>query len=46
MEDESDRCANCGHERYYHQGSGGLFNTKGCGVTYCNCKKFIEPGGS
>jgi len=39
---ELDECGACGHERLYHQGSGSLFNTTGCGVTYCRCKSFVE----
>jgi len=41
---ETDPCAKCGHERLYHQGSG-LFNTTGCGVTWCKCKSFGEKAG-
>jgi hypothetical protein len=36
---DADKCV-CEHERFYHQGSGSLFNATGCTVTYCRCKKF------
>lgn len=40
---ETDLCV-CEHERLYHQGSGSFFNTTGCGVTYCKCKRFEKKG--
>lgn len=33
----------CGHEELYHRGNArNLFDTKGCGVTYCRCTGFVE----
>lgn len=42
--DDHKVCANCKHEDYYHNGNGNLFNTKGCGVSYCKCKRFVDEG--
>lgn len=45
-ESETDECNTCEHLRLHHQGSGSFFNTKGCGVTWCKCKKFVEKSGA
>lgn len=40
---EVKKCADCGHEKLYHHGNArNLFDRKGCGVTYCQCKGFKE----
>lgn len=39
-EPNTSECADCGHEQHYHQGSGRIGNTTGCGVTYCRCTGF------
>lgn len=37
---DTSECADCNHEKHYHQGSGRLGNTTGCGVSYCHCTGF------
>lgn len=37
---DTSECADCGHEKHYHQGSGTLLNRTGCGVTTCRCTGF------
>lgn len=44
MPASEDKCATCAHERHYHKGNArNLLDRKGCGVTYCHCKRFVPP---
>lgn len=41
---KDDLCKTCGHEQHHHVGNArNMLDRKGCGVTFCHCKKFVPP---